>query len=491
MTDFYTNINLLKNELQNARIQNLPTAPDNPVEGQLYYNTELHKVYGYNGTAWIDLTNTTEGTITAVTGTAPIVSSGGTAPTISVTVGTTTSTVAAGNDSRFPTTDEKAALSGTGTPSASNKFVTNDDGRLSDDRNPTSHNHSAAEITSDSFHVDRIPNLDADKITSGTFDIARIPAAALERLVVVDDQAARYNLTTASVQTGDTVKQADTGIMYRVVDDTKLSQAAGYVEYSAGSAASVPWTGVSGKPETFAPSSHTHGSIKNDGKIGTVENLPLITGTDGAVTTGAFGTSTNTFCEGNDGRLSDSRTPKTHTHGSISNDGKIGSASNIPIITGADGVLQAGSFGTAANTFCVGNDGRLSDARTPTTHTHGNLTNDGKVGTSANIPIITGTGGVVQAGAFGTGSTNFCVGNDSRLSDAREPIRYATAIGNNANTSFVVTHNKGTRDVVVMVRENNSPYAQVYCDVEMTSDTTITVSFASPPTTNQFRVIVI
>ena len=42
-------------------------------------------------------------------------------------VGTGSGDVAAGNDSRFPTTDEKAALAGTGTPSSSNKFVTADD----------------------------------------------------------------------------------------------------------------------------------------------------------------------------------------------------------------------------------------------------------------------------------------------------------------------------------------------------------------------------
>lgn len=60
-----------------------------------------------------------------------------------------------------------------------------------------------------------------------------------------------------------------------------------------------------------------------------------------------------------------------HTHGNITNNGAIGSTANLPVITGASGVLQAGSFGTTANTFCQGNDGRLSDARTPTAHTHG------------------------------------------------------------------------------------------------------------------------
>jgi hypothetical protein len=48
-------------------------------------------------------------------------------------------------------------------------------------------------------------------------------------------------------------------------------------------------------------------------------------------------------------------------------------------------------------------------------HAHGNITNAGAVGSTANLPIITGVSGVLEAGAFGTGATNFCAGNDARL----------------------------------------------------------------------------
>ena len=168
----------------------------------------------------------------------------------------------------------------------------------------------------------------------------------------------------------------------------------------------------------LAGDNHTHGNIGNSGVIGSTANLPLITTTNGAVTVGSFGTGANTFCEGDDSRLSDARTPTSHSHGNITNDGKIGSSANKPIITGNNGVLEAGAFGTNANTFCEGNDSRLSDARTPTSHSHGNITNDGKIGTAANIPIITGTGGVLQAGAFGTSSGQFAEGNHSHGSSA-------------------------------------------------------------------------
>ncbi len=92
---------------------------------------------------------------------------------------------------------------------------------------------------------------DASKITSGVIDIERIPAAAIEKLTQVPDEAARFALTAESVQIGDSVKQLDTGVMYIVVDTNNLDNESGYVEYTAGTAAKVPWGGVEGKPTTL------------------------------------------------------------------------------------------------------------------------------------------------------------------------------------------------------------------------------------------------
>lgn len=98
-----------------------------------------------------------------------------------------------------------------------------------------------------------LANFDASKIASGTISIDRLPKAALERLIVVADDTARFALTTATAQSGDTVKVTSTGKMYLIKDESKLNSEDGYEPYTASRASSVPWSGVTGKPSTFTP----------------------------------------------------------------------------------------------------------------------------------------------------------------------------------------------------------------------------------------------
>lgn len=126
-----------------------------------------------------------------------------------------------------------------------------------------------------------ITALDASKLT-GTIDIARIPSTVIERLSVVANDAARLALTSDEVQNGDSVKVTETGKMYFVKDATKLGSPdtaeQAFEEYSVGSAASVPWVGITGKPTDLA------------GYGITEVPFTVITGLDPAVTAAALKT---------------------------------------------------------------------------------------------------------------------------------------------------------------------------------------------------------
>lgn len=108
-----------------------------------------------------------------------------------------------------------------------------------------------AETDIDQLQAD-IKAIDGAWITKGTIPLERLPHGALERCVVVKDEDARLALTTDDVQNGDTVKVTATNKMYFVVDETKLTEEAGYEVYTAGTATSVDWSGVQNHPTTLA-----------------------------------------------------------------------------------------------------------------------------------------------------------------------------------------------------------------------------------------------
>jgi hypothetical protein len=69
--------------------------------------------------------------------------------------------------------------------------------------------------------------------------------------------------------------------------------------------------------------------------------------------------------------------------------------------------------------------------------------------------------------------------------------KYAANLGDGSATQFDLTHNFDTRDCVVNVVRNGSPYDNVECDVSRPDTNTVRLNFAEAPTSNQFRAVIV
>ena len=137
---------------------------------------------------------------------------------------------------------------------------------------------------------------------------------------------------------------------------------------------------------TIALTSHTHGNLTSDGKVlvpyggilsasgvdaGSFSNgtFPMIqgSGTGGVITilNGVISiTSAGT------GYVDGLATKAGGSRFNLVTQATLPASANLPVITTTGGNISAGSFGTTANTFCQGDDPRLSNSRTPTAHNH-------------------------------------------------------------------------------------------------------------------------
>ena len=69
--------------------------------------------------------------------------------------------------------------------------------------------------------------------------------------------------------------------------------------------------------------------------------------------------------------------------------------------------------------------------------------------------------------------------------------KVSSTIGDGSATTYSVTHNLNSRDVIVRVFPNSGEYDDVEADVQRTSVNAVALVFASPPAVNAYRVVVI
>lgn len=235
----------------------------------------------------------------------------------------------------------------------------------------TNHNHAAGNITSGTLATDRIPDLAASKITSGTLDAARIPTLGTGDISGLGDSATK-DVGTASdeVAAGNDSRFTDARTPVAHSADLVTSGTLAVARGGTG-VTSVPMVGVI--------------SAADAGAARTVLGL-------GTAAVAATGTGSSNVILGNDARLSDDRDPTAHSTDKLTSGtlavarGGTGVTSlpMISVVTAADaaasrsalglGTAAVAATGTGSANVILGNDSRLTDDRDPNAHSADKIT---------------------------------------------------------------------------------------------------------------------
>jgi len=307
--------------------------------------------------------------------------------------------------------------------STASTLCAGNDGRLSDARTPTSHDHNDLYYTENEINT---ISGSLDTKISTKFDIAG--GNITGSLTIAGDLSVQGNNFIVNTQT---VTAEDNLIVINSAE-TGAGVTAGVagIEVERGSSINYLFyfdegqdnfrVGVSGSLQAVA----TREDTPTANGVATWNNslYRFDTTAQGTAFNKSFGTGSSDVCVGNDSRLSDARTPVSHNN----------TYHSETYITSAGVTYETlssnGDIGSTASTLCAGNDARLSDARTPTSHAanastygYGDTTNAGHLRVGTGLSATTGTVAV----DFGSTSSTACVGNDTRLSDARVPVSHS------------------------------------------------------------------
>jgi hypothetical protein len=291
------------------------------------------------------------------------------------------------------------------------------------------HSHNASDITSGTISLARLPTIPGTTTIVSSGDLTALTTAQMDLIVsgssvVTTDGtryvyrgsgdkklAANYIVTStvgidtaaivgvigfASTLEGGLMSAADKGKL-----DGVASGANNYVHPTGDGDLHVPATGVLNNGQVLTagatagamsweplPPPYVHPTGDGDRHVpatGTTNNGKVLTA---GPTAGSFSWQS----------LPNTATPATHTHGNLSNDGKLGDAAHRVVVTGTSGVVtQLSASGTSGQVLTSGGSVSAPSWGAANNHSHGGITSDGKVGAAANRVLLTGTDGVVGA----------------------------------------------------------------------------------------------
>jgi hypothetical protein len=492
---FLVGIDLNKNELSNAVIQNLASAPSSPAAGQIYFNTSDGEIYYYDGTAWVSVLNESEvisglyanipaaGTAGRLffatdqqimyfdTGSAWLQVSNFGAVTAQTTYGATSGSGSATTYSRSDHTHGTPSLTNT-TPQA---LAIGGAGSVGTGTAPAREDHTHAmpsfgNVTAETSFGGSSANGTSTSVaradhTHGTptHDNAAHSAINLSALAVplADISLNNYKITNLLDPT-----LAQDAATKKYVDDVAQGlniHAASYAATTANLNATYS-NGTAGVGATLT-NAGANAAFSVDGVSPTLNARILVKNQTTTSENGIYVLST----------VGDGSTPWVLTRATDFD-------SAVEIAGGDFTFVDAGS--TLANTGWVCVDEVTTVGTDPIVFQQ--FSGAGTYTASNGVQLVGSnfSGVVVANGGLSVGASGF------ELDTTIAVRKYAANVGDGTATSYTVSHNLGTKDVIVSVYDNSTPFAEVICDVQHTSTTAITLLFSVAPTSNQYRVVV-
>ena len=523
---FLVSVDLNKNELLNARIQNLGSAPSSPVNGQIYYDTSNNTMYYYNGLVtpngpWMPMSGSTE-VVQDIIGSSVV---GGTAltSTYNDAAGTTTLSLnntavtagAYGSQTKIPTftVDAQGRLTSAGEIDVATTLTVNGDTGT-----------TGISLLTESLQVSGGEGIDV-AVTDNTITVSAEDATSTNKGVAsfdaTDFTATAGNITLNAERVQDIVSSqivAGEGI------DVTYDDAAGTLTVDAEIATSTNRGVASFNSTDF---SVTDGAVTlNDEKIqdvvggmvsGNTESGISVTYddvngkldfnvADPTITLSGDVTGSATMTNLGDVTITTTVAPNSVALGTDTTGDYVaniqGTANEVTVSpTSGEGTTVTIGLPddvTITNNLLVGGNLNVTGTINSVNTTQVNIV-DNKINLNtdfigipladAGIRVERGTSDDVEI-LWNETNDKWTLTNDGANYHAIAR-KYSADLANGSGlTSIVVTHNLGTDDVTVNVFETAGTKALVETDVERTSANTITLKFAEAPASGAYRVVI-
>jgi hypothetical protein len=489
-TKVLTPLDFQRLELLNMRFQQLASAPTSPSEGWTYWDTTLHQLGVYTGSAWAYLGSgagsVTNVSVATANGFAGTVANASTTPTITLT--TTITGLLKGNGTAI-----SAAVSGTDYAPATNGttgqvLVSNGSGGFG--------TAVAGSVTIAGTTVTLGNSISLDTIT-GLSSVGLVKRSAANTLVV-----ATSGTDYAPPTSGSAI--------------LKGNGSGGFASASAGTDYAAPTTGSNGQVPIVNGSGGwgTSVTLDTDGTLAANSDTRI-------ATQKAVKTYVDTYAQGLDFKAS-ARVIAT-TNGALATAYANGQVVDGVTLATGDRILLAGQTtgsengiytvnasgaptrGTDADASGEISKGALIYIEAGTAHT-GQLWVCSGTGATPWVPgsststwtqfagaaDITATSPITKTGnaiGINLGSGLTSSGGNAVIDTTVVVRKFAATIGDGTSTSIAVTHSLGTQDITVSVRDATTN-AFVYCDVTANSSSQVTLGFAVAPASNSLRVVV-